>query len=311
MSIPSASVNTWFAAHARPLPWREPDCSPWGILLSEVMSQQTPVARVEPRWHEWMQRWPSPADVAAASRADILRAWDRLGYPRRALRLHECAVTITRDHKGQVPEHVDQLLALPGIGDYTARAVACFAFGHAVPVVDTNVRRVLARAIDGQFLPGPARRADLQQMAAAMPAVSSYDENGYHPAKNAAEVTAIAAGAQFCAAVMELGAMVCTARRAHCDLCPIRDSCAWIAAGQPEPSRDEVEAARGRVQKFAGTDRQVRGRIMAIARQAHAPLPRSDFSTTAADQVQFERAMDSLLADGLLVADAGHIALAT
>ena len=135
-----AAILDWFDAHERDLPWRRPGTTAWGVLVSEIMSQQTPVTRVAPVWQEWMDRWPTPADFAAASRSEVLRAWGTLGYPRRALRLWECAQAITADHAGKVPADVDTLLALPGIGDYTARAVACFHYGRNVPVVDTNVR---------------------------------------------------------------------------------------------------------------------------------------------------------------------------
>src|SRR5690606_7452204 len=136
----------WFDHAARDLPWRRPECSPWGVLVSEIMLQQTPVVRVLPAWMSWMERWPTPAHLAAASQADAVRAWDRLGYPRRAKRLWECAGEIVRRHGGEVPDDEEELLALPGIGAYTAAAVRSFAFGRRAVVLDTNVRRVIARA---------------------------------------------------------------------------------------------------------------------------------------------------------------------
>ena len=188
----SQALLSWFDANERDLPWRRPGTSAWGVLLSEVMSQQTPVARVAPVWEEWMRRWPTPADFAQATRAEVLRAWGKLGYPRRALRLWECAAAIG---EGEVPADVDKLLRLPGIGDYTARAVACFHYGVNVPVVDTNVRRVYARAEDGRFLaPQPSKR-ELAAVAELLPA-----ENG----------------PRFSAALMELGALVCTAKNPSC-----------------------------------------------------------------------------------------------
>ena len=123
-SVLHQRILSWYAAHARPLPWRDPQCSPWGVFVSEVMAQQTPVARVEAPWREWMARWPTPADLAAASPGDVVRAWGRLGYPRRALRLREAAVAMVERHEGEVPRLETDLLALPGVGAYTAAAVA-------------------------------------------------------------------------------------------------------------------------------------------------------------------------------------------
>ena len=204
-------LRGWFAEHGRDLPWRAPETTAWGVLVSEVMSQQTPVARVAPQWLEWLERWPTPQDFAAASQADVLRAWGRLGYPRRALRLWECAQAIVAQHDGTVPSAVDELLALPGIGDYTARAVACFAFGVNVPVVDTNVRRVYARAWQGQFLaPQPAKR-QLAQVG---------------------ELLADGCGPQTSVALMELGALVCTARSPQCSVCRLCVGACWLAGAE-------------------------------------------------------------------------------
>ena len=270
------AVLEWFDANERPLPWREPGTTAWGVLLSEVMSQQTPVARVAPQWKEWMQRWPTPQDLAAASKADVLRAWGKLGYPRRALRLWECAKEIGA---GEVPGDVDKLLALPGIGEYTARAVACFHFGHNVPVVDTNVRRVYARAEDGRFLaPTPSKR-ELAQVEALLP-----KDNG----------------PRFSAALMELGALVCTAKNPDCAVCPIKATCAWQLAGCPEPSEDETARAKKRVQKFTGTDRQVRGLLLDVLRASPHPVAQSKLDAVWEDAAQRARALDSLLEDGLM-----------
>lgn len=283
-------LRGWFAEHGRDLPWRAPETTAWGVLVSEVMSQQTPVARVAPQWLKWLDRWPSPQDFAAASQADVLRAWGRLGYPRRALRLWECAQAIVERHNGVVPRDVDELLALPGIGDYTARAVACFAFGVNVPVVDTNVRRVYARAWSGQFLaPQPAKR-QLAQVG---------------------ELLADGRGPQTSVALMELGALVCTARSPQCSGCPLRAGCAWVRAGSPAPSESEMAAQKKRVQKFAGTDRQVRGKIMAVLREASAPVPKPEIDLVWPKDDQRERALRSLLADGLVreVARGGEFTL--
>ena len=275
-----SSLLAWFDAWERDLPWRNPDTSAWGVLLSEVMSQQTPVARVAPIWEEWMSAWPTPGAFAKAGTDEVLRAWGKLGYPRRALRLLECARVIVERHDGEVPSDVDELLALPGIGEYTARAVACFHFGQNVPVVDTNVRRVYRRAIDGQFLQGTARKSELGEVAAILPEDDTR-------------------GPRMSAALMELGALVCTARSPRCDACPIKTVCAWQRAGRPEPSPEETHAAKKRVQKFAGTDRQVRGLIMAVLREEEDPVPQSRLDVVWPDAAQRSRALFSLVDDGL------------
>jgi A/G-specific adenine glycosylase len=210
------AITAWFRTSARDLPWRREGFPAWGTLVSEFMLQQTPVVRVVPRLAEWLERWPTPSALAAVPPGEAVRAWQSLGYPRRALRLHACAVAIAEEHGDVVPDDVDTLLALPGIGDYTARAIAVFAYGRRHPVVDTNVRRVLARAVDGAAEPGPPRaKADLAAMSALLP-------------------EALPEAAAFNAGAMELGAIVCTARAPRCDECPIRDLCRWRAEGYPE-----------------------------------------------------------------------------
>src|SRR5699024_12340525 len=134
----------------------------------DVILQLTPVARVDPVWPAWVRRWPHPSDLAAATQAEVLRAWGKLGYARRALRLHNTADVIAREHGDVVPGDVDTLLALPGIGAYTARAVAAFGHGKATPVVDTNVRRVIARAVHGAADAGPARARDRDDATALL-----------------------------------------------------------------------------------------------------------------------------------------------
>ncbi|HEU4806657.1 MAG TPA: A/G-specific adenine glycosylase [Homoserinimonas sp.] len=279
MSI-AEPVSTWFGVHGRDLPWRRPGFTAWGTLVSEFMLQQTPVARVIPRLEVWLTRWPTPADLAAVPVSEALRAWDRLGYPRRAMYLHACAVAITERHGGIVPESVDELLALPGVGDYTARAVAAFAYGHRHPVVDTNVRRVLARALNGQGEAGPpSTRRDLVAMEAVLP----------ESLKDARLTNA---------AVMELGALVCTARSPRCDSCPIAELCAWRMAGYPA-----FEGKPAAVQKkFEGSDRQVRGLIMAQLRASEVPVDRSALAAVWPEGIQFERALAALLRDGLAMA---------
>jgi A/G-specific adenine glycosylase len=271
------TVNEWFLANRRDLPWRREGFGAWGILVSEIMLQQTPVARVIPRLQRWLARWPTPSALAAASPGDAVREWERLGYPRRALNLHAAAVAITRDHSGEVPRRVEELLALPGIGDYTARAVAVFAFGDRHPVVDTNVRRVIARAVDGVAAAAPAR-PELAAMEALLPAES-------------------AAAALFNAAMMELGAIICTARAPRCNSCPIADSCLWRRRGYP-PSTERSTPAQKR---FDGSDRQVRGLVLAELRASYVPLTAADLAPVWNDAPQRERAIASLLTDGLAV----------
>ncbi len=274
--ISVSDLLDWYDRSRRDLPWREPGVSAWQILVSEFMLQQTPVSRVLPVWSEWVRRWPTPSATAAASAADVLRAWGKLGYPRRAKRLHECATVIARDHDDVVPDDVDTLLTLPGIGSYTARAIACFAYRQRVPVVDTNVRRVVARAVRGLADGGPASAArDHAAVSALLPS------NGMAPT--------------FSVALMELGAIVCTARAPRCGLCPLR-GCAWRDAGYPP-----AQGPPRRVQAYAGTDRQVRGRLLDVLRANDAPVTRAELDVAwLTDTAQRDRALDSLLADGLV-----------
>lgn len=245
-----ATLADWFAREARDLPWRAVSRTPWGVLVSEVMLQQTPVVRVLPVWREWLERWPHPADLAAEPAGAAVRAWGRLGYPRRALRLHAAATVIAAEHGGELPDTEEGLLALPGVGSYTAAAVASFAFGHRATVVDTNIRRVHARLVGGEALPAPTLTAAEQRRATAL-----------LPTDRAQSVA-------WNAATMELGALVCTARSPRCGECPVSDACAWLAAGEPPPTY----TPRG--QAWHGTDRQVRGAIMAVLRAAQHPLRR-------------------------------------
>lgn len=282
-------ITGWFAEQARDLPWRHPDCSPWGVMVSEIMLQQTPVARVLPVWQQWLDRWPHPADLAAATQADVLRAWGRLGYPRRALRLHASAQTIVDRHDGEVPHTYDELLELPGVGSYTAAAIACFAFDQPEVVVDTNIRRVQARVISGRALPEKSLTAAEMRLATdLMPAEAE-------------------TACRWNAAAMELGALICTARSPQCAICPVADLCAWVQAGSPEPHY------QSKGQSWAGTDRQLRGAIMAVLRT------QSDHESTALpelrdevknsgrlgshtpDDAQFTRCVEGLVRDGLAV----------
>ncbi len=271
----------WFARHARDLPWRAPGTTPWSVLVSEIMLQQTPVARVVPAHQEWLARWPTPPALAAEPAGEAVRQWGTLGYPRRALRLHETATILTARHGGAVPADVDALLALPGIGPYTAAAVASFAFGQRHAVLDTNVRRVLARLVAGRARPAAAvstaERRLAESLLPAEPAVA----------------------ARWSVAVMELGALVCSAASPNCAACPAARDCAWRAAGHPEEPA-AAGRSRGRGQRYDGTDRQCRGRLLAVLRGSDIPATRADFGAVWADQPQLARALDGLVADGLV-----------
>lgn len=270
---------SWYADAARDLPWRRPGAGPWAVLVSEVMLQQTPVARVLPAYDGWLQRWPSPAHLAVEPAGAAIRQWGRLGYPRRALRLHAAAGAIVDRHDGRVPDSLADLLALPGVGDYTARAVASFAFGQRHAVVDTNVRRVLTRALAGAAATGASTTAaDRRRAESVLPADP-------------------ATAARCAVALMELGALVCTARTPNCAACPLANHCAWRAAGRPAavPAR--------RRQTYAGTDREVRGRLLAALRSQRDPVPESRLGQLWPDAEQLQRALAGLLTDGLAQPD--------
>lgn len=287
MTVRTDAVVDWYATNARDLPWRRAGTSPWGVLVSELMLQQTPVARVEPVWASWLARWPTPADLAADPPGDAVRAWGRLGYPRRALRLHACAGTLVREHGGAIPADVEQLRMLPGVGDYTAAAVAAFAYQRRAAVLDTNVRRVLARLVDGVARPAAAgttraERELAEQLLPDDPQVA----------------------ARWSAAAMELGAMVCTARQPRCGACPVADGCAWLRAGRP------AGRVRRRVQTYAGTDRQCRGRLLAVLRDSSEPVPGHVLVREWDDEQQRVRALAGLVSDGLVEpVGADHYAL--
>jgi A/G-specific adenine glycosylase len=285
--IPAANLVDWYHRTRRDLPWRDPDVSAWQILVSEFMLQQTPVSRVLPIWTEWVRRWPTPSATAAATAGDVVRAWGKLGYPRRAMRLHECATVIAREYGDVVPDDVEVLLTLPGVGSYTSRAIACFAYQQRVPVVDTNVRRVVARAVHGRADAGaPSATRDHADVSALLP-----NE---------------ALAPQFSVALMELGATVCTARAPRCGLCPL-DACAWRQAGYP-PATGPAR----RAQTYAGTDRQVRGRLLDVLRASDSPVTRAQLDVAwLSDTAQRDRALYSLLDDGLVTQTTdGRFALA-
>jgi len=273
-----ARILAWYETNARDLPWRRAGTTPWAVLVSELMLQQTPVERVREPWARWLERWPTPADLAATPSGEAVRAWGRLGYPRRALRLHGAAVAITERFGGRVPEDLDDLRSLPGVGDYTAAAVASFAYGRRAVVLDTNVRRVLGRLAVGEAYPGTApNRAEVAVAESFLP-----DE----PAR----------AARWAVAVMELGALVCTARAPRCDACPVSDLCAWRRAGYPAwagPPR--------RGQTYEGTDRQCRGALLAVLRSSDEPVGADELVTAWPEPLQRERSLASLVADGLVV----------
>ncbi len=277
-------VLRWYADHARDLPWRGPEATPWSVMVSEFMLQQTPVARVVPVHEAWLERWPTPGDLAAVPSGEAVRAWGRLGYPRRALRLHAAATAIVERHGGEVPADKDDLLALPGVGDYTASAIASFAFGRRHAVLDTNVRRVLARAVSGVEQPGAAvTRAEREVAESLVP-----DEEP----------------ATWAVAVMELGALVCRANDPLCGRCPVEPSCAWVLAGRPA-----YDGPPRRGQAYAGTDRMVRGRLLAVLRDHDGSVSRARLDDAWDEPVQRERALASLLADGLVQEVEGRFAL--
>jgi A/G-specific adenine glycosylase len=273
-----ARVLAWYDDHARTLPWREDSATPWGVMVSEFMLQQTPVARVLPVWERWMELWPRPAELAAAPSGEAVRAWGKLGYPRRALRLHAAATRIVELHGGEVPDSYDELVALPGVGDYTASAIASFAFGRRHVVLDTNVRRVLTRVVGGREQPAASvTRPERATAEALMPAEPSV-------------------AASWAVGVMELGALVCTAASPRCPACPLTGDCRWLRAGRPAhdgPAR--------RVQGYAGTDRQCRGRLLDVLRADPGPVHLSRLEAAWLPDDQRARCLVGLLEDGLAV----------
>ena len=278
MSELHAPVLGWYDEHARDLPWRRTSASAWSVMVSEFMLQQTPVSRVLPVHEAWLERWPTPAALAADEPGEAVRAWGRLGYPRRALRLHGAATAIVEQHGGEVPGDKEALLALPGVGDYTAAAIASFAFGRRHVVLDTNVRRVLARTVTGvEFPAASVTRGERDLATSLLP-----DDD--------------ATAATWAVAVMELGALVCTATSPSCHRCPVADLCAWRAAGHPA-----YDGPARKVQTYAGTDRQCRGRLLGVVRDSEGAVPAARLHAAWSETEQRDRALASLLEDGLLV----------
>ena len=264
-------ITQWFAKNKRELPWRA--TTPWGVMVSEFMLQQTPVARVLPKWIEWMERWPTPAELAKASPAQVITAWGRLGYPRRALRLHESAKIIARDFENEVPDSEEVLRSLPGIGDYTAAAISAFAFGANTLVMDVNIRRVLVRVLDGKEHPtsNPTVRERESRLAIL-------------PRRNADN---------WAAATMELGALICTSKNPSCNDCPIISQCKWRKNGYPQS-----ELVR-KSQDWHGTDRKCRGTIVQALRESES-LTASAIKKLWPDESQVEKALETLLTDNLI-----------
>jgi A/G-specific adenine glycosylase len=273
-------ILDWFDQNKRDLPWR--NTSPWGVMISEFMLQQTPVKRVLPIWSEWIERWPTPADLAASKRSDAIHAWGRLGYPRRAIRLHESAGVIARDFNNEVPRAIEDLRALPGVGEYTAAAIASFAYNESALVMDINIRRFFARAIDGLETPTSAPSQIERRLRSEL-----------IPSD----------GALWAAATMELGALICTARAPLCDQCPVKRSCAWRAAGYP---KSEIVK---KSQAWAGTDRQCRGMIVQHLRE-NPSATKAALLKLWDNKEQSEKALKSLIADHLIEATGNRFKLA-
>ena len=269
------ALLAWFETQARPLPWRDDDVTPWGVYLCEVMSQQTPVARIAPVWRRWLDLWPTPKALAGAPTADVIREWGTLGYPRRALWLQQSAVIMTEQHGGEVPRSYRELTALPGVGDYTASAVCAFAFGQSIPVLDTNVRRVLARIFHGIGQPASAAATRVEREL-AMSLLPETD------------------AATWSVAIMEFGSVTCRASNPRCGQCVVSPDCAWRRNGFP------VSGTPRRTQRFEGTDRQIRGRVMKVLRKQSDPVRLRDIEAVAPDRDQVMRCLDTLIADGLV-----------
>jgi len=271
------SLVAWYRASARDLPWRRPGVAAWPILVSEFMLQQTQVSRVLPAYEAWLARWPTARDLAASTPADAVRQWGRLGYPGRALRLHASAQAITSRHGGEVPASLAELRALPGVGAYTAAAVATFAYGQRHAVLDTNVRRVLSRLVGGR---------DFAARSAVSVAEAAMAESLLPPAEGRRAAT-------WSVALMELGALVCTAKRPACEICPLAADCEWRLRGSP------ANPLARRAQGYEGTDRQCRGAVLAVLRAAPGPVKKSELRDCWADRDQRARVLAALTADGL------------
>jgi len=272
----TALVNAllvWGAPRLRDLPWRRTR-TPWNILVSEVMLQQTSVERVLPKYEVFLERFPQPDALASSALGDALSVWSGLGYPRRCRNLHVTAQLIVSDHNGQVPSSLEELLSLPGIGPYTARAVQCFAHGKDVGVVDVNVSRVLSR------IQGVAMSARLLQQCA--------DE--WVPLDCAWEWNQV---------LMDFGAQHCTARAPQCPSCPVYSLCRWKGIGD-DPALMSAGASKPQL-RFSGSDRQARGRAMkAVLHGMSNPAEIIDAMQLSQDQDRAMRLLHHLVDEGLL-----------
>jgi A/G-specific adenine glycosylase len=276
----------WSERTRRDLPWRRTR-DPWAILVSELMLQQTQVARVVDRYPAFLARFPDPAACAAAAPAEVVRAWEGLGYNRRAVNLHRAAVVVVDEHGGRLPDDLDALLALPGVGPYTARAVLAFAFERDHGVVDTNAARVIARAVAGHRL-GPREVQD-----------------------QADELVPLGRGWDWNQAVLDLGATVCVKRAPRCGVCPVADRCAWARRGFDAPDPAEGSAGTsGPQSRFDGSDRQGRGRLVQALRTGPVTLDRlADAAGWPDDPDRAQRVADTLVGDGLAEYADGQLAL--
>ena len=271
MSAVEKEIISWFESNKRDLPWR--NTTPWGVMVSEFMLQQTPVNRVLPKWNEWMQRWPTAADLALAPTAEVITAWGRLGYPRRALRLHESAKIIATEFNSKVPTSEHLLRTLPGVGEYTAAAITAFAYKESSLVLDVNIRRLFVRLFDGQESPTSSTSKTEKAVRKEL-----IPKDGAHI---------------WAAATMELGALVCTARNPHCEMCPVANVCQWRKAGFPKSTTIR------KTQTWHGSDRQCRGTILQALRE-NEWLTEKLLKKLWHDDSQVEKALETLIADGLI-----------
>ena len=277
---------TWWERNGRDLPWRRTR-DPWAVLVSETMLQQTQVPRVTERYVEFLGLFPTPAACAAAPAGDVVKAWAGLGYNRRALNLHRCATAVVERHGGALPDDLEALLLLPGIGPYTARAMLVFAFERDIGLVDTNAGRFLSRAGAGRAL----GTKEAQGLADSL----------VPPGR----------GWAWGQAVFDLGALVCVRRSPRCDACPIVEDCAWARRGFPAPDPVEGSAGiSGKQSAFDGSDRQGRGRLVDALRAG--PVALADLPTVMGwpdDALRAGRVAETLVRDGLAVADADVLRL--